>query len=37
MVVKLNRPGVYTVDLIVGDDVMENSFVWPLVTVDLNL
>lgn len=38
LVEKLNhQSGVYTVDLIVGDDVMENSFLWTLASLDLDL
>ncbi|KAG0583342.1 hypothetical protein KC19_3G128600 [Ceratodon purpureus] len=38
MVEKLNhRSGTYSVDLIVGDDVMENSFLWSLVSLELDL
>lgn len=29
--------GVYIVDLIVGDDVMENFFIWSVVFLDLDL
>lgn len=38
MVEKLkHRSGAYTVDLIVGDDVMENSFIWSVASLDLDL
>lgn len=30
-----NRSGAYSVDLIVGDDAMENSFLWSMVSLDL--
>jgi len=38
MVEKLkHQSGAYAVELIVGDDVMENSFIWNLVSLDLDL
>jgi oligosaccharyltransferase complex subunit delta (ribophorin II) len=38
MVEKLNyQSGAYSVDVVVGDDVMENSLVWSLVSLDLDL
>jgi oligosaccharyltransferase complex subunit delta (ribophorin II) len=38
MVEKLNfLSGIYDIELIVGDDVMENPFVWTLASLDLDL
>ena len=38
LVEKLNhQSGTYSVDLIVGDDLMENSFLWSMASVDLDL